>query len=150
MYKSEKFYSKVRQSMCKINGKKLSLKKGSASNHVLWEIAHTVANQTRWETERCSLPLFVGVPEHLGAGIARLHPAQHHRLPLVCLDVGLERVGEVGEGLPLESFDAENLGRFQADPFLLAPSHNHISQRVLCWPALNQVEKHIFPNYFLV
>ena len=130
--------------------KKLSLKKGSASNHVLWEIAHTVPNQTRWETERCSLPLFVGVPEHLGAGIARLHPAQHHRLPLVCLDVGLKRVGEVGEGLPLESFDAENLGRFQADPFMLAPSHNHISQRVLCWPALKQVETYFPTNYFPV
>ena len=115
--------------MCKINGKKLSLKKVSTLNHVLWEIADTVANQTCWKTECCSLPLFhfVGVLKHLGAGIARLHPSQNYRLALVCLDVGLKRVGEVREGLPLESVDAENLGRFQADAFLLAPSHNHIS-----------------------
>ena len=101
--------------------------KVSASNHVLWEIADTVANQTCWEAECSFLPLFVGIPEHLGAGIACLHPAQHYRLALVCLDVGLKRVGEVREGFPLESFDAENLGRFQADAFLFAPSHNHIS-----------------------
>ena len=111
----------------KINGKKLSLKKVSASNHVLWEIAHTVANQTGWETECCSSPLFVCVPEHLGARIPRLHPAQNYRLALVCLHVGLQRIGEVGEGVPLESFDAENFGRFQADTLFLAPSHNHIS-----------------------
>ena len=121
--------------MCKINGKKLSLKKGSASNHVLGEIAHTVANQTRWKTERCSLPLVVGVLKHLRAGTPRLHPSQHHRLALVCLDVGLKREGEVREGVPLESFEGEKLGRFQADTFVLAPSHNHISHRVLCWPA---------------
>ena len=121
--------------MCKIKNKKFSLKKASASNHVLWEIAHAVPNQTCWETECCSLPLFVGIPEHLGAGIARLHPTQHYWLALICLDVGLKRVGEVREGLPLESFDAENLGRFQADTFLFAPSHNHIRHGVLCWPA---------------
>ena len=113
--------------MCKINGKKLSLNKGSASDHVLWEIAHTVANQTRWKAECCSLPLFVGILEHLGAGIARLHSTQNYRLSLVCLDVRLERVGEVGKGLPLESLDAENLGRFQAGTFLLASSYNHTS-----------------------
>ena len=127
MYKSEKLYSRVWQSMCKMNGKKLSLNKGSASNHVLWEVAHTVANQARWETECCSLPLLVGILEHLGAGIARLHPTQNYRLTLVCLHVRLERVGEVSKGLPLESFDAENLSRFQASTLLLAPSYNHTS-----------------------
>ena len=113
--------------MCKIKNKKFSLKKASASNHVLWEIAHAVPNQTCWETECCSLPLFVGIPEHLGAGIARLHPTQNYRLTLVCLNVRLERVGEVSKGLPLESFDAEHLSRFQAGTLLLAPSYNHTS-----------------------
>merc|ERR1712055_203563 len=103
--------------MCKMNGKKLSLNKGSASNHVLWEVAHTVANQARWETECCSLPLPVGILEHLGAGIARLHPTQNYRLTLVCLNMRLERVGEVSKGLPLESFTQRTSADFKLAPF---------------------------------
>ena len=95
-----------------MNGKKReSPKKGSASDHVLGEIAHTVTNQTRGETELCFPPLLVRVLEHLCARVPRLQPAQDHRLALICLDVGLEREGEVGEGVPLQSLDAENLGR---------------------------------------
>ena len=107
--------------------KKKSPKKGSASDHVLGEIAHTVTNQTRGETELCFPPLLVRVLEHLRARVPRLQPAQDHRLALICLDVGLEREGEVGEGVPLQCLDAENLGRSQGDTFLLASSHNHIS-----------------------
>ena len=113
--------------MCKMNGKKRrALKKGSASNHVLGEIAHTVTNQTSWETELCFPPLFVRVLEHLRARVPCLQPTQHHRLALIRLDVRLEREGEVGEGVPLQCLDAENLGRSQGDTFLLASSHNHI------------------------
>ena len=107
--------------------KKESPKKGSASDHVLREIAHTVTNQTRGETELCFPPLLVRVLEHLCARVPRLQPAQDHRLALICLDVRLEREGEVGEGVPLQCLDAENLGRSQGDTFLLASSHNHIS-----------------------
>merc|ERR1719430_1081288 len=103
--------------MCKMNGKKRrALKKGSASAHVLREIAHTVTNQTRWETELCFPPLLVRVLEHLCARVPCLQPTQHHRLALIRLHVRLEREGEVGEGVPLQCLDAENLGRSQGDP----------------------------------
>ena len=106
--------------------KKKSPKKGSASDHVLGEIAHTVTNQTRGETELCFPPLFVRVLEHLRARVPCLQPAKDHRLALIRLHVRLEREGEVGEGVPLQCLDAENLGRSQGDTFLLASSHNHI------------------------
>ena len=116
----------------------MSSKKGSALNHVLREIADTVANQPWWKTERCSLPLSVGVLEHLRAGIAGLQPAQDYRLALVSLDVGLKREGKVGKGFPLESFDAKNLRRFQTHTFVFAASHNHIGHGVFCRPATKQ------------